>query len=130
MKTSFPYLVLFVSTLFIVGCPDPGASPTDTASCSGQVCGENEECRLGTDGPECACAVMHFECEGVCVFAGTPCGEETNNQTDAGLLDEPPGEEDAGVTEEPPPPPSDRICVGNEVHETVSYTHLTLPTKA
>ena len=59
---------------------------------------------------------MHFECDGVCVYAGTPCGDEPIPQADAGLPDATTDAEDAGIDEEPPPP-SDRICVGDEVHE-------------
>lgn len=106
----------FLLILLIAGCPDPGTGTSDTDACSGQVCGENEECRLGVDGPECTCAVMHFECDGVCVYAGTPCGDEPVPQADAGLPDATTDAEDAGIDEEPPPP-SDRICVGDEVHE-------------
>ena len=111
--------------ILIFGCPDPEGSPAD--SCNGVTCGENEECRLGTDGAQCSCAVMYFDCDGECVYAGTPCEDDPFNETPEEILDAgaptPPEEtEDAGEPEDAPPIDSDRICVGDEVHERDATT--------
>ncbi|MBL92718.1 MAG: hypothetical protein CMH56_13015 [Myxococcales bacterium] len=101
-------LFLSVLGLMLVGCPDEGAAPghlggpcNPDGTCNGTLMCEGDVCVID---------------KGPSIFQNPddPSDTDGDDRVDAGNLDD--VVFDAGA-ETPEPPPTDRICVGDEVHE-------------